>query len=82
MPTADASVRARRNRSFHATIGKGQSLDRSARDLLQDLDSRDQAEAREISWGTVRWWYRYREAICRKLSRPISIRIASGGPAD
>ncbi len=70
MPTADVCARAAQ--VIHATIVKGQSLDRSARDLLQDLDSRDQAEAREISWGTVRWWYRYREAIRRKLSRPIS----------
>ena len=70
MPTADVCARAAQ--IIHTTIAEGQSLDRSARDLLRDLDSRDQAEAREISWGTVRWWYRYREAIRRKLSRPIS----------
>ncbi len=48
MPTADVCARAAQ--VIHATIGKGQSLDRSTRDLLQDLDIRDQSEALDIIW--------------------------------
>jgi len=70
MPTARVCARAAQ--VIHATVAKGQSLDRVTRDFLTDLDSRDQAEVREISWGAIRWWYRYHDALHRKLTRPIS----------
>lgn len=70
MPTAETCAAA--TRIVHAVTKKGQSLDRATFSECSKLKPENRGEVREISWGTLRWWFRYQAAVSSKLNRPIS----------
>ena len=70
MPTAEICAAA--TRIVHAVTKKGQSLDRATFSECSKLKPENRGEVREISWGTLRWWFRYQAAVTSKLNRPIS----------
>ena len=70
MPTAETCAAA--TRIVHAVTKKGQSLDRATFSECSKLKPENRGEVREISWGTLRWWFRYQAAVTSKLNRPIS----------
>ena len=72
MPTAEVCACAAR--IVHGVTANGQSLEKVTKEHIQTLPLSARSEAREIAWGTVRWWFRYRSALAEKLHRPISRR--------
>lgn len=72
MPTAEVCACAAR--IVHGVTANRQSLEKVTKEHTQTLPLSARSEAREIAWGTVRWWFRYRSALAEKLHRPISRR--------
>ncbi len=52
-------------------VQRGRSLDRAAAERLPSLPPSAQGEAREISWGAVRWYYRYQPVLEELFHRPL-----------
>ena len=52
-------------------IHRGRSLDRTTTKRLSALPKTIRAETKEISWGAIRWYYRYQFVIKELLYRPI-----------
>lgn len=52
-------------------VQRGRSLDRAAAERLPSLPPSAQAEAREISWGAVRWYYCYQPVLAELFYRPL-----------
>jgi 16S rRNA (cytosine967-C5)-methyltransferase len=52
-------------------VQRGRSLDRATADRLLSLPNPAWGEAREISWGAVRWYYRYQPVLTKLFHRPL-----------
>ena len=52
-------------------VQRGRSLDRAAAERLRSLPPSAQGEAREISWGAVRWYYRYQPVLEELFHSPL-----------
>ena len=50
---------------------QGQSLAKAVQEPLAKLESIRHGEARELIWGTVRWYFRYKPLINQLLYRPL-----------
>lgn len=52
-------------------VQRGRSLDRAAAERLPSLPPSVQGEAREISWGAVRWYHHYQPVLAELFHRPL-----------
>jgi 16S rRNA (cytosine967-C5)-methyltransferase len=52
-------------------VHRGRSLNRAAAQRLSSLPAAAQREAREISWGAIRWYYRYQPVLSELFHRPL-----------
>ena len=50
---------------------RGRSLDRAYRQRSSNISIISRSEVREISWGSIRWYYHYRTLIMDSVSRPL-----------
>ena len=69
MPTAEVCAAAAR--IVHDVTENGRSLEAAAASHLPEDHPNRRSETREIAWGAVRWWFRYRKMLSEKLHRPI-----------
>ena len=69
MPSAEVCAAAAF--SIDRVTRQGQSLATAVQEPLAKLESIRHAEARELIWGTVRWYFRYKPLINQLLYRPL-----------
>ncbi|MEE2803618.1 MAG: 16S rRNA (cytosine(967)-C(5))-methyltransferase RsmB [Pseudomonadota bacterium] len=70
MPSAEVCAAAAR--AVDLVTQRGRSLSQAVIQPLAGLDPARHAEAREIIWGTIRWYHRYQPLIKELLLRPLA----------
>ena len=65
MPSAEVCAAAAF--AIDSVTRQGQSLAKAVQEPLAKLESIRHAEAKELIWGTVRWYFRYKPLINQLL---------------
>ena len=69
MPSPEVCATA--SLTVNDVIRRGWSLDRATAKRLRSLPPSVRGQAREISWGAIRWYYRYLPVLSELFHRPL-----------